>query len=65
MEYRGIEFSIAQGLDVRTWKWTSSLDEKTRTMSAISRQEAIKAVQGMIDKALAPKKQYLKPGRRY
>jgi hypothetical protein len=65
MEYRGIEFSIAQGLDVRTWKWTSSLDEKTRMMSAISRQEETKAVQGMIDKALAPEKQYLKPGRRY
>ena len=60
MEYRGIEFSDAQGLDVRT-----SFDEKTRTMSAISRQEAIKAVQGMIDKALAPKKQYSEPGRRY
>jgi hypothetical protein len=41
------------------------LEEKTHTMSAISRQEAIKAVQGMNDKALAPKKQYLEPGRRY
>jgi hypothetical protein len=65
MEYRGIEYSLAQGIEVGTWKWTSSLDQKTRPMSAISRQEAIKAVQGLIDKALAPKKRYFKPGRRY
>jgi hypothetical protein len=64
MQYRGIEFSIAQGLDLRAWKWTSSLDQKTRTVSATSRQDAMKAVHGLIDKALAPKKQY-KLGKRY
>jgi hypothetical protein len=64
MEYRGVEYSIVQGLAVGTWKWTSSFDEKTRTISAASRQDAIKAVHRLIDKALAPKKQYFKPGRR-
>jgi hypothetical protein len=56
VEYRVVEYSIAQGIDARTWKWTSSLDEETRTTSAMSRQEATKAVHALIDKALAPKK---------
>jgi hypothetical protein len=64
MQYRDIEYSIAQSLDVGTWKWTSSLDQKTRTISAKSRKDAVEAVHKLIDKTVAPKKQYLKPGRR-
>jgi len=59
MEYRGVEYSVAQGIEFGTWKWSTSLDKSIHTLHAKSRQDAVRAVEQRIDDALAPKKQRL------
>jgi hypothetical protein len=63
MEYRGVEYSVAQGIEVGTWKWSTSLDKSTHTLHAKSRQDAVRAVEQRIDDALAPKKRRFVPTR--
>jgi hypothetical protein len=31
MEYRGVEYHVAQAVEVGTWKVSTSLEKKTRT----------------------------------
>jgi hypothetical protein len=47
MKYRGVEYYVAQGVDVGTWKFSTSMNDKIRTVRAKSRQEAAKAVERM------------------
>jgi hypothetical protein len=56
MEYRGVEYHVAQAVEVGTWKVSTSLEKKTRTIRAKSRKNAVIAAEHLIDKALAPKK---------
>jgi hypothetical protein len=49
MEYRGIEYSIVQGIERGTWKWTVT----SPTIKAAEEAEH------MIDAMLAPKKRRL------
>jgi hypothetical protein len=56
MKYRGVEYYVAQGVDVGTWKFSTSMNDKIRTVRAKSRQEAAKAVERRIEQALTPKK---------
>jgi hypothetical protein len=57
MEYRGKQYTIAQGIGPDPWKWTVQLDEKTvESGEATSRAAARNSVVWLIDKALAPKK---------
>jgi hypothetical protein len=64
MNYRGIEYSIVQGLGRNVWKWSASV-----AGVAISGQEPIKkaavaAAERAIDRELAPKKLRLVPPER-
>jgi hypothetical protein len=59
MEYRGVEYHVAQAVEVGTWKVSTSLERKTRTIKAKSRKNAVIAAEHLIDKALAPKKRRL------
>jgi len=52
MKYRGVEYYVAQGVDVGTWKFSTSMNDKIRTVRAKSRQEAAKAVERRIEQAL-------------
>jgi hypothetical protein len=61
MKYRGVEYYVAQGVDVGTWKFSTSMNDKIRTVRAKSRQEAAKAVERRIERALTPKK--LRPAK--
>jgi hypothetical protein len=61
MKYRGVEYYVAQGVEAGTWKFSTSMNDKIRTVRAKSRREATKAVECRIDEALAPKKQRLVP----
>jgi hypothetical protein len=61
MKYRGVEYYVAQGIEVGTWKFSTSMNDKIRTVRAKSRQEAAKAVECRIDEALTPKKRRLVP----
>jgi hypothetical protein len=61
MKYRGVEYYVAQGVEVGTWKFSTSMNDKIRTVQAKSRQEAVKAVERRIEDALTPKKRRLAP----
>jgi hypothetical protein len=59
MKYRGVEYYVAQGVEAGTWKFSTSMNDKIRTVRAKSRQEAVKAAERLIDSALTPKKRRL------
>jgi hypothetical protein len=63
MKYRGVEYYVAQGIEVGTWKFSTSMNNMIRTVRAKSRQEAAKIVERRIEKALTPKKLRLAPSR--
>jgi hypothetical protein len=57
MEYRGIEYTVVQGIGRQVWKWSVSLDNRVpiRGQAAI-KSEAVAEAERAIDRALAPKK---------
>ena len=60
MEYRNIEYSVSQGADKDTWKWTVNVNESTvESGTRKTREAALSAVVLTIDrwKARAPKNQ--------
>jgi hypothetical protein len=59
VEYRGVEYYVAQAVEVGTWKVSTSLEKTTRTVRAKSRKDAVIAAEHLIDKAIAPKKRRL------
>jgi hypothetical protein len=59
VKYLGVEYYIAQGVEVGTWKFSTSMNDKIRTLRAKSRQEAAEAVERRIQEALSPKKRWL------
>jgi hypothetical protein len=53
MEYRGKHYTIVQGIEPNSWKWTVRLDEKTvKSGHATSRAAAMNSVVWLIEKAL-------------
>jgi hypothetical protein len=62
MEYRGIQYTVVQGIGPDSWRWTVYLDEKTiKSGQATSRAAAMTSVVWLIDNALKPKKVTLEP----
>ena len=59
MEYRGIEYSIVQGIERGTWKWTVASPTINKSGKARSKSEAAEEAEHMIDVMLAPKKRRL------
>jgi hypothetical protein len=56
MEYRGKRYTIAQGVDADSWRWTVYIDEKTvKSGAASTREAATTNAIWTIDKVLAPK----------
>jgi hypothetical protein len=57
MEYRGIRFTMVQGIGPESWKWAVYLDEKiVKSGEAKTRASAQTNAIWAIDKALAPKR---------
>jgi hypothetical protein len=57
MEYRGKQYTMVQGVEPGTWKWTVRLDETTaRSSTDKTRAAAMSTVERLIDRALATKK---------
>jgi hypothetical protein len=52
MKHRGVEYYIAQGIETGTWKFSTSMNDKIRTIRGKSKQQAAEAVQRTIDKTL-------------
>jgi hypothetical protein len=61
MEYRGKRYTIVQGVDANSWRWTVYIDEKTvKSGAANTRESATTNAIWAIDRVLAPKKPKLK-----
>jgi hypothetical protein len=61
MEYRGIEYSVVQGIRRTLWKWSASVANVVIMGQAHSKSEAVVEAEKAIDRALAPKKHRLIP----
>jgi hypothetical protein len=61
MEYRGKRYTIVQGVDANSWRWTVYIDEKNvKSGAATTRDSATTNAIWAIDRVLAPKKPKLK-----
>jgi hypothetical protein len=58
MEYRGVQYTVVQGIERGVWKWSVSLGEPKiiKVGQAKTKQDAVAAVEHAIDRALARKK---------
>jgi hypothetical protein len=57
MKYRGIEYSVVQGIGRHVWKWSVSLDTGVSVGGRTAiKSEAVAEAERAIDRALAPKK---------
>jgi hypothetical protein len=57
MKYRGIEYSVVQGIGRHIWKWSVAFDaDHSEAGRAATKAEAILEAERAIDRALAPKK---------
>jgi hypothetical protein len=57
MKYRGIEYTVVQGIGRHVWKWSVSLDTGVSVGGRTAiKSEAVAEAERAIDRALAPKK---------
>jgi hypothetical protein len=61
MEYRGIEYSVVQGIGRNLWKWSASVANVVIAGKAHSKSTAMVEAEKAIDRALASKKARLIP----
>jgi hypothetical protein len=59
MIYKGIEFSVVQGIEPHVWKWSVSIGNSAKTGEAKSKPDAVIAAWRTIDQALQRNKQGL------
>jgi hypothetical protein len=60
MEYRGIEYTLVQGIGRHVWKWTATIAGVKISGQGSTRDEAIADAEKAIDRAIAPRKRRLK-----
>jgi hypothetical protein len=64
MEYRGVEYSIVQGVERGKWIWSLSLDTNIKQSGQVgSKPAAVIVAERAIDRALDPKKRRPVPSR--
>src|ERR1700687_2913578 len=64
MEYRGVEYSIVQGVERGKWIWSLSFDTNTKNSEQASNKPAAAIeAERAIDRVLDPKKRRLVPPR--
>ena len=56
MKYRGVEYTVVQGIGRHVWKWSVSLDSGSVGGRTATKSEAVAEAERAIDRALAPKK---------
>ena len=61
MEYRGIQYTVVQGIERGVWKWRASVAGVVISGQAAIKSEAVNAAEKAIDRALALKKVRLIP----
>jgi hypothetical protein len=55
MIYKGIEFSVVQGIEPQIWKWSVSIGNNAKIGQAKSKPDAVIAAWRTIDKTLGKK----------
>jgi hypothetical protein len=61
MRYRGFEYTIIQGHERGTWRWSVALKNgQTKAGNALGKPEALGKVERAINNAIKPKKKYLR-----
>jgi hypothetical protein len=64
MNYRGVEYTVVQGIGRQIWKWGLAVEGKVLTGQAATKAEAVIEAERAIDRALAPKKlKLIRPDR--
>ena len=64
MKYRGVEYTLVQGLGRQLWKWGLVVEGIALTGQAATKAEAVAEAQRLIDRALAAKKlKLIRPDR--
>ena len=65
MEYRGLEYTIVQGIERGTWRWTVSLGNNiSKSGQALGKENAVTKATRVINEALAQKRvRLVPPGR--
>ncbi|MBI5264443.1 MAG: hypothetical protein HY852_21820 [Bradyrhizobium sp.] len=54
-KYRGIEYSVIQGVQPRSWKWEIAVPEDgAKVGQSSSKLDAVRAAERAIERALAP-----------
>jgi hypothetical protein len=61
MQYRGIEYTVVQGIERGVWKWSASVAGVAIMGQEAIKSEAVAAAEKAIDRALAQKKLRLVP----
>jgi hypothetical protein len=61
MEYRGIEYTVLQGIERGVWPWSVSVTNLLIMGKAPTRPAAMAAAEHAIDKVLTPIKRRLPP----
>jgi hypothetical protein len=61
MEYRGIEYTVVQGIERGVWPWSVSVANLPIMGKAPTRPAAMAAAEHAINKALTPIKQRFRP----
>jgi hypothetical protein len=62
MKYRGFEYTIIQGYERGTWRWSVTLDDgQTKAGNVFGKPEALYKVECAINKAIALKKKRVMP----
>ena len=56
MKYRGVEYTLVQGLGRQLWKWGFATESKSASGQAATKAEAVAEAERAIDRALAPRK---------
>jgi hypothetical protein len=64
MEYRGVEYTVVQGIKLGVWKWTASVANLLIMGQASTKPAAVAAAPPAVNKALAPTKVRLVPPER-
>jgi hypothetical protein len=53
MKYRGVEYTVVQGIERGVWKWSASVEGVVVTGNDQTRSAAVTAAEKAIDRALA------------
>ena len=61
MKYRGIEYTVVQGIGRQLWKWSVSVADVVTSGQAATKSEAVAEAERAIDGALSPKQLRLVP----